>query len=268
MRLSNKIVFSCFAILLGLSICTSEIMAQRGGGGGGGRGGQQRGGGGGTSSAQLLRIPAVKEALELTPDQEDDLSEMGGGFDRDKFRMAIEGLDGDERTAKIREMIAEMQEEQKSALEDILLPHQLERLEQISFQWALRNGGRGIDAIATALDLDDDQKDKLEEDIAAMTEELAKEMAERRKEKLDDVMKDNLTKAQLKKWENLTEDAFEFPSRQQRGGADRGGRGGGGTDRGGRGGGGTDRGGRGGGDRGGRGGGGGRGGDRGGESDF
>ena len=255
MRISNRLTLCCFAILLGFALTTSEAMAQRGGGGGGGR---QRGD---TSAAQLLRSSNVKSELDLSEDQVEQVDEMlndRGGMDRDALRAEFEGLSNEERIEKFREMREEQTTSQQKKLEEILLPHQMERLEQIVFQYATRNGASS-NAFVKALDLNPDQVESLKEAASKMNEELAKEVAELRKEKMDEMLKAELTSSQYRKYQELTGDPYEAPQRNA-GGRDQGGRGGNqGGGRGGRGGGGDQ-----GGGRGGRGGGGDQGGGRGG----
>ena len=261
----------------------------RGGQNGGGRGGSNFGGGrGGTRSAMgLLRYEEVKAEIELMPDQEEALATINKNTERPKYpeRPSRDASDEDRKvyTDKVKEMLTEAAAKQREQLEEVLLPEQLERLDEISLQ------ARGITAlmdseIAKKLELTETQTAELKETSEKSREEATTKMREmfqnarggeggfdrdkmreemtKMREGINEKMLNVLTADQKKKFEDLKGEKFEMPERTGRGGgggggADRGGRGGGGggADRGGRDGGGGDRGGRGGGDRGGRGGG-------------
>ncbi|MEC7409875.1 MAG: hypothetical protein VYB72_13735, partial [Planctomycetota bacterium] len=132
----------------------TNVEAQRPGGGQGGgfRGGQgQQGGGfrggpgggfgsrgGGGSSMGLLRIEAVQTELEISPAQKealDKLAEQGRG-ERPDFGNFREMSEEERREAfeKMRTQAEERAKEMMGQLEEVLLPQQLERLQQISLQ--------------------------------------------------------------------------------------------------------------------------------------
>lgn len=272
-----------------LAMVTTDVMAQREGGGrpGGGRpGGGRTGGGGfrggfgggfsggrgGGGLAGLLRIEQVREEIELMPDQEEALKKVSE--DRPRFERP-EGIDfrdqSEENQKKLQAFIKKVQKQRVEAeeklrdqLEEILLPEQLERLEQLEVR-QMRTAALMNARVVAALKLTTEQQEDLKKKSEAAREELMSKMrelfrgggGEGMREKMEAATKETeekllsvLTSDQKKEFEELKGEDFEFPRPERgsfggRGGGDRGGPGGG--DRGGRGG-------RGGGDRGGRGG--------------
>jgi len=133
------------------------------GGGFGGPGGPGGfgGPGGELEALQLLNNQAVKKELDIAGDQEDSLKTVGQEI-RDEMRKEIEGLR------------AKYEAKLKAKLTDVLLPNQLERLEQI----AVQNKGNGIyndAAILEKLGVTEDQKAQmtaLRDELAAKGKEL------------------------------------------------------------------------------------------------
>ena len=305
MKISRSML-GLMALVL-LSLVTTDVMAQRGGGddgGGRGRGGQDRGGqdggrrgggggsfrgggssfggqrSGGSSVAGLLRIDEVRAEIDLMPDQEEALKKMSENRERTE-RPEWPGRDASEEERKvfmekIQALAKEAAAKQREQLEEVLLPEQIERLDEISLQQ------KGVSAL-----LDSEVAKKLEmsetqsEDAKKISQESREEMTTKMRKMFQDArdggggfdrdkMREEftamtkavnekilnvLTEDQKKKFEEMKGEKFEMPERDRssRGGGDRGGAGGrGGGDRGGAGGrGGGDRGGRGGGERGG-----------------
>ena len=232
----------------------------------------QRGGGGGmlgSSSMGLLGDQKVSEELELGEDQVESIKslqdEMRGIFRdsfggmRDKFREP--NVDREALMAEIREKIATQMSTVDEKLEDILLPHQMTRLQELTFQMETKRGGTtGLlnnAKVKEKLGLTDEQIEKIKAKAEEVKAQLEEKIAKAREDAQEEILS-VLTPEQQAQIKEMVGDSFEFEERRGwgGGGGDRGGRGG---DRGGRGGG--DRGGRGGdrGDRGGRGGGGERG---------
>ena len=254
---------SFFAVaVIGTALLCSTTLAQRGGGGGGGGGG--RGGPGGmmgNSSLGLINDKNVVAELELVDDQVEALNDLQSEM-RDIFRDSFSGMrdkfrDKDaDREALMQEVRDKIESEMKtveSELNEILLPHQVARLEELSFQMqASRSGTTGLlssSKVKERLGLTDDQIDEVKAKSVEVSQDLNAKIEKLREEARDEILSVLSTdqQAQIKK---MMGDSFEFEQRGGRGGAG-GGAGGRGGDRGGPGG----RGGRGGGgDRGGRGG--------------
>jgi Spy/CpxP family protein refolding chaperone len=192
---------------------------QRGPGGPGGPGGGFFGGGffgGGGSMLGLAMRDEVQQELQLVDEQKDKVrgiadsmgTKIRAQFDqsRDTFRQ-LGDLSDEERQAKfaeIRSKFEALNTDGERQLDKVLLPHQLDRLKQIDLQNKIQQ--RGASAItggdvAKALNLTDEQRDKLEKRAAEVQQELQAKIrdlqADARKKMLDVLTSDQ--RAQLDK---------------------------------------------------------------------
>ena len=247
MQLSSKMLIPGVAVVMVFAIFAADAAAQ-----GPGRGGRQKGGRGAAGAQnpqRLLLSEAVQSELEMTDEQIELLKELAQGrtrpegFDREAFRAEMEGLSDEERAAKIKEMRESRSKDQKAKLEEILLPHQMERLEQLSFQASAQGGARSLISgpLAEKLNITDQQKEELQSQAEELQKKFNEEVAKLRAE-MQEKLLESLTSEQQAEFKKLTGDAFVFET-QQRGRGMQGGRGGAGA-RGGRGGAGGQRGGR------------------------
>ncbi len=137
----TRITTAIFAVAF-VALAASDLAAQQGGRQGrrGGFGGGGPGGRGGDPTMGLLRVDEVKAELGITPEQDEALQKLaeqsrsarpaGGGLN---FRDMSE----EERKAafeKLQTELAARAKETKEKLEEVLLPDQIERLDQISLQ--------------------------------------------------------------------------------------------------------------------------------------
>lgn len=261
-----------------LAMVATDVMAQRGGeggrgggrpGGGGTRGGGGFGGGfgggsmsgrGGGGLAGLLQMKEVREEIELMPDQEAALKKISEDRPRMQFPEGINRGDrSEENQKKISEWVAKMTKQRAEAaeklhgqLEEILLPDQLERLEQLEVQ-QMRTGALTNKRVVAALKLTTKQQEDLKKTSETAREGMREKMVEifrggggdrdamRKKmeaasKEVEDKMMSVLTSDQKQEFAELKGKAFEFPRPERRGGAGGGQRGGrGGEDGGGRG---------------------------------
>jgi Spy/CpxP family protein refolding chaperone len=233
------------AVAIALFVVAQAAMAQNQDGQRGQRGQGRFGGGGGGGgfdpAQQLLRNEAVVKELEITDDQKQQITKFAEDS-RESFRDLFSGdLSQEEVRAKMREVT----EKAKKKMDEILLPHQKDRLAELVIQF---QGPRALTtntAVAEKLNLSQEQKDKLGEVLgrggfgggrqrgegrgnnAEGGEQLSRE--ERNKKALDVLtaeQKDQFEKMQGKKSEAVA----EMRANQQRGGF--GGRGGEGRGRG------------------------------------
>lgn len=258
-----------FIVAVAALTCVSfsnESFAQRRGGGGGG---------GTNSKLQLLGNSMVQEELGLVDDQKDGLKEVES-MTRDIMREVFSGMrekfqnlsreERDEMTEQLREQIREKMEDVTDRLDEVLLPHQLERLDQLALQNVIRQRGlgRAVEGgeLQELLGLDKSDAEKLKEKEEEVKKELAEKIKKLRSEAQDEILSVLPADKQTKVKEMLGE-PFDISAGWRRNGdRGRGGAGGGrGGAGGGRGGAGGGRGQGGPGGRGGPGGGGGRGGD-------
>lgn len=198
----------------------------RGGGPGGPGGGRPGGfGGGGDPVIGLLMVEKVREEIELMPDQEEALtklrdSEPQGAPPNLDFRSMSE----EERTkafAEMQERRKKRETEMREKLEEVLLPEQLERLEQISIQ---SRGPRALEdpAIAAKLNFTDEQKTKME-DVRSKSGERMRALfssgdRDKMREGFEKLRKESeeevlavLTADQRKQFEEMKGKPFELP---------------------------------------------------------
>ena len=163
-------LFGATAVLLAVFLgAVAEAQPPgRGPGGPGGPGGfGMFGRGGGDSTLRLLGMPEVQQELELVDDQKNKLKAVGEDF-RQRLQKEFSGirdLPQQERQAKIEELQKKGKtwgEEAQKRVEEILLPHQLDRLHEISLQ--VRGTAVLIDPkVQEQLGLNEQQKNKLRE---------------------------------------------------------------------------------------------------------
>lgn len=217
-----------------LIVCSVSVaFAQPGGGGRGGRGGFGGGGFGGGGfggggfggggGLMLLGDENVKKDLGITEDQVKKMEEFQAKM-RDEMGQVFQGLrdlSQEERTAKFQEIQKKMTEMSDAAQKEILLPKQIERLKQISYQSRLNRGGTSdalaSDDIAKELGITEAQKEALqkaqEEADTEMREEMTK-LRDKARQKILNV----LTSEQQAKLKKLTGETITFAPPQFGGG--------------------------------------------------
>jgi len=256
MRTNRWIVFS---VLMVFCVATVAIAQEgqrgnrRGGGVGGGFGGfgggfGGPGGFGGGGKLMLLGMEEVQKEIEIDDEQKASITKLGEEVRGDpNNRPNFRDMSQEEREKFFAEM-RERVEKAEAKLADVLLPRQLERLEQLSIQQ------RGTGALADPkvqekLSVTDEQKDKLKslrEEFDTKRNEMAQELfqggggdggnrqdafaklGELRTE-FEKKIVDVLTDDQKKQFEEMKGEKFDFPRPQfggGRGGGGRGGRGG------------------------------------------
>jgi len=128
---------------------------------------------------RLLTLEAVQKELELVPEQKEKLKEVGekaAAKARENFAAMgkLRDLSEEERKTKFTEMNNTMRaqaEQTKKDIEEILLPHQVERLKQITLQ--IRGLGALQDKeVQDALGITEEQKEKMKSVGESMMEKL------------------------------------------------------------------------------------------------
>ncbi|MCE9525947.1 MAG: hypothetical protein K8R36_07825 [Planctomycetales bacterium] len=224
-------------LAVGLMVCTVSVaFAQPGGRGGrGGFGGFGGGGfGGGGGGLMLLGDENVRKDLGITEDQQKKMEAFQAKV-REEMGQVFQGLrdlTDEERTAKFAEIQKKMADMTTAAEKEILLPKQVERLKQISFQSRINRGGT-VDAlsnedIAKDLGITEAQKEALkkasEEATAEMNEKMTKLRDEARQKILSVLTAEQQAKIKKLSGEPITFAPFQFGGRGGPGG--RGGAGG------------------------------------------
>ena len=193
---------------------------------------------GGGGIVGLIARDEVQQELQLVDEQKDKVRAITDEM-RNKVREQMrdvfgqmQNLSDDERRAKfgeIRTKIDALSADTEKQLDKVLLPHQMERLKQIDLQTKVQS--RGASAltsgdVAKALNLTDEQREKLEKRAAEVQEELQtkiKQLQADAREKMLDV----LTPDQQAQLDKMMGQQFDLPD-QNFGGRfrGRGGRGG------------------------------------------
>lgn len=184
---------------------------QRGFGGPGGPGGL---GGGGILG--LAMREEVQQELQLVDEQKDKVRDL---MDDSMTRMREEigpmfanfrDMSDEERQeafAEVRKKAESMNAELEKDLGKILLPHQMERLKQIDLQSKVR--GQGAGDIAKALNLTDEQREKLEQRMVEVQEEMRTKIRELQAEAREKML-DVLTPEQREQLKKMMGDSFEM----------------------------------------------------------
>ncbi len=235
-RLLAAVTVALFSMLL-VAMTTTEVAAQRGGGRGGPGGGF--GGMMGNSSMSLLGDSRVAEELELDEEQVDALDELQGDM-RDVFRETFGAMrerfrepdvDREALMEEIRDAIQEKMESVDEKLEEVLLPHQMSRLSELTFQMQAKRGGtQGLlnnSKIKEELGLTDDQIEAVKEKAEEVKDKLEEQIAKAREDAQNEILS-VLTPEQQNKIKKMLGESFAFEENRGgfRGGRDGGGRGG------------------------------------------
>jgi len=214
-------------IVLTLGLIAGQVWAQPaaqpgpGGPGGPGRffgpGGPMAGAGG---RLMMLMNPAVIKELELTEEQEQKLRQLGEEM-REKMRQQFAGmrdLSPEDREARFREMREKMEAQVKEVQEkvnQILLPHQQKRLDQITFQMRTRMGGGGLGGliddpeIVKKIGLTEEQIQKLRQ-IRDETMEKLRTLPQQIQKEAEEKAMNVLTEQQKQIIKEMTGERFEF----------------------------------------------------------
>jgi Spy/CpxP family protein refolding chaperone len=186
----------------------------------GGRGGFGGPFGGGGTLGLVMR-EEVQQELQIVDEQREQVEALADET-RDQMRDEMRDLWGqlrdlseEERRAKfdeIRGRMEAMNADLEGRLKKVLLPHQFERLKQIDVQ--VRVQQRGASAltsgdVAEALNLSDEQREKLEQRAEEVQQELRDKMRELQLEARNKML-EVLTTEQRAKLDELMGDAFEL----------------------------------------------------------
>lgn len=166
----------------------------------------------------------------------------GRGGDRGRDRNADKGKKGggEDRFARFREMREKMEKETQKALDEILLPHQSKRLNQLVLQRSLRGGASQVAAalsrgdLAEGLNVTEKQGESLQAKARTIETKLQAQIAKLRQQAQEELLK-SLSPEQHREFKDMVGKPFTFtePERGRGGRGQRGGRGRGG-ERGGR----------------------------------
>ena len=231
--MSRLSYLGCAALIAGLVLTTSLSDQQgRRGGGFGGRGGM-------VSPLMLLANESVQKEVGITEDQKAKLTELGKEFQEAAAKVRTDagitggggggGLSEEQRT-KLTEGMKKVNDEFGPKLKSSLKPEQLERVQQIAYQYAGANAYTNPEVVK-ALDLSKEQQEKIatvnkdfQEKFQALGAGGGPEAAAKLRDERSAELAKVLTKEQTDKWTTLKGKAFDVTTIQFGGG--RGGKGG------------------------------------------
>jgi hypothetical protein len=161
-------------------------------------------------SIQWLRNEQIQKEIELVPEQLQKIDKIRKDYYAKTQQMYkdLRGTDQTERWNKLNQMRKKLSKEVERQVREVLLKHQVERIQQIMLQRALRQYGstRALtsDEIAKALNITKQQKTKLREVEQQARQKMQKKYREfyekLREEMLEEVLRvlDEKQRAQLK----------------------------------------------------------------------
>ncbi len=205
-------------------LLATPAFAQPGGGDRGGFGGRGFGGPGGGGMSGLLMNEQVQDEIELVEEQKAELRDLAEEI-RDDMRsemgslfQGMRDLSEDERREKFGEIRTKMESFQKQAeskIEEVLLPHQFERLKQLNVQQQINGGGGGATGLlqgplADELGITDEQREEMMAKSQELQADVEKKIQKLREEAREELMS-VLTPEQRSKLEKMAGDRFDLP---------------------------------------------------------
>ncbi|HMO16008.1 MAG TPA: hypothetical protein PKD64_18155 [Pirellulaceae bacterium] len=168
--------------------------------------------------------PEFAKELSLIPEQLEKLKTGNREFQKritDFFNANGEGGIRMNDPKQIKEFMSSIENEKRALLEEVLLPHQVNRLHQVKLQNEFRSRG-DIAAITSAkmleaLGIDNEQKDRLAKRAEEIRKQLDKDIAELKAKARKDLLSE-LTSDQRSKLETMMGENYEIkgPSIRQR----------------------------------------------------
>lgn len=174
---------------------------------------------GGGDSFAMLSNPSVQKDLELVEDQIQQIKDVNADFSA-RIQDQIGGLQGENggfdlaRAKELGELVKKLKEQQKAEIDNLLLPHQQDRLQQVALQMQMQAMGaaRALSSkLAEELGITDEQKDRLKKRQKELQEEMEKKIAKMREDVKQELLQE-LTSQQREKLKELTGAEFEMKS--------------------------------------------------------
>jgi Spy/CpxP family protein refolding chaperone len=215
MSAKSLFVLIAFTALVGLT-AADMVMAQPGGGRGG-RGMMRMLGG--NNQYALLADSRVQEELELVDEQIRELEQIQQEVMqtmRDMFSEMQDQGGGRDAFRNVREKIQERMKPFESRFKEVLLPHQMDRLKQLSYQSAGRGQGAGgalsNEALLDELEVTEEQREELQKAMEEARDKIQKELVKLQRDAEENILK-VLDAEQRKKYRELVGESFQFDNR-------------------------------------------------------
>jgi len=169
------------------------------------------------STLGILADSDVRSDLEMLDDQYKQLQDLKAEIQK-RAAEQIRGLDFSDRENLVSQ-IKSIRNSAVNDLNDVLLPHQVERLKQIRMQSLLRRRSfidvLTSDPVKTKLEITDDQSSDLKEKEKEIEEELQREIAKLREQAREKLLS-SLRPTQKEAVEKMFGEAYAFPAEKKR----------------------------------------------------
>lgn len=176
------------------------------------------GGGGGVynNSLNWLEDESLLTELDIIDEQRERLQQLRDEVQkrRQDFGKTVRELPAEKRVDFIREFSNLLSANTDEKVNEILLPHQRKRFDQLRLQTQMRNSGAGAlenEKLIEQLGITDEQREELKKKRAEVEEKLRKKLDQLRKEAQDEIFS-VLTPAQRDTLKELVGREFEFKS--------------------------------------------------------
>jgi DNA-binding Xre family transcriptional regulator len=165
----------------------------------------------------LLSQQSIQEELDFVGEQRDQYKKLQQDYNsriRQKMEAMNKGGFDPEKAKSFGEEIRALKEQQARDIEELLLPHQVNRLKQIQLQQRMK--AMGLNALndkklAEELGMSEEQLEKLKERAKELSSDLQKKIQELREETQQTLLKE-LSKDQQEKLKELTGSKFDLPA--------------------------------------------------------
>ena len=174
----------------------------------------------------LINDASVQKDLELVDDQVTQLREMQREFSRELKDQIGDLSKGDFDKSRIKDigkLVSELRAKQKTRMEQLLLPHQVDRLKQVALQKHMESAGTAGalgGKIADELGITDEQKEQLKQREKEIKQELAEKMAKMREEAREELLQvlnpDQRQKLKTMMGEKYKSDPKDWSDQRQR----------------------------------------------------
>ncbi len=165
----------------------------------------------------MLTAPEIQAELDVVGDQREQIMKLQQDYSA-KIREQIEAMRQNnfapEKAKDIRETISELQARQRQDIDDLLLPHQRTRLNQLAIQAKMKTGG-AVNAlndkkVMEEIGINEEQLEALRTKAKELAKELEEKIAKLREETQQTLLGE-LSRDQREKLEKMIGDKFEFP---------------------------------------------------------
>lgn len=166
---------------------------------------------GGNPVMTLLADKSIRKELEVVDDQVEEIKRLNRQL-QERLSKEVRSMDLTD-SAQVISTIRDITESAQADMEDVFLPHQLDRLKQLGVRHQMNRqsvlGALLTDPLASELGLTEEQKDELRQTAKKIESELARELEEL-KIKARQQLFSCLTREQQQKLDDLIGDEYRF----------------------------------------------------------